>query len=113
MLYTGKGRKNEEINQNVLQAHTGCILLVFAHMKPEETSGQTSCVQAAQTLVTGITNLHIIQEVEVIMGGDWNFAMRRTPQDKYCGKQFRTSESRIAKFLRNKTSIKKSHTQNY
>lgn len=107
MLNTEKGGKNEERKS---ESVTGCTLLIFAHMKPEETSGQISCVQAAQTLVTGITNLHIMQEVEVIMGGDWNFAMRKTPQRKCCGKQFHTSDSRIAKFLRKKTSTKKSRT---
>lgn len=41
------------------QAHTGFTLLVFKHTKPEETSGQTSCMQGAQVLVTDITkSLH-------------------------------------------------------
>lgn len=45
----------------------------------------------------------------MFMGGEQNSAGRKIPQHKRCRKQFHTSESRIAKFLRKKTLRKATH----
>lgn len=53
------------------------------------------------------TSIYIIQEVEVFIGGEWISARRKITQHKCCRKQFHTSESRIAKFLRKKKNTLK------